>query len=205
MLTDVQRTIMKIQGVLVDMLVEIAPEVYKDFVNYNREKSKILYISMLKPLCGMMKVAILYYKQFIKDITKIDYAINPYESCIVNKMVNNEQHTSTSHVDDIKASHMNPKVNDEFEKQYENKYSSYILGYVKVTRGKIYDYLEIILNYSNTRKLKIDIRDYIRSMEKEQPCEIKIESKPWNGNLFKKDKNSKLLLEEGAKLYYHLS
>ena len=80
---------MKIRGVLVDMLVKIAPEVYKDFVNYNREKSKILYISMLKPLCGMMKVAILYYKQFIKDITKIDYAINPYEPCVANKIVNN--------------------------------------------------------------------------------------------------------------------
>ena len=71
------------------MLVEIVSKVYKDFVTYNGEKSKILYISILKPLCGMMKVAILYYKQFIKDITKIDYAINPYEPCIANKIVNN--------------------------------------------------------------------------------------------------------------------
>ena len=106
------------------------------------------------------------------------------------------------HIDNIKASHANSKVNDEFEKWCENKYGSDILGYLKVTRGNIHDYLEIILDYSNTGKLKIDMRDYICSMEKEQPYEIKIESKPWNGNLFKIDKNSKPLLEKVAKLYH---
>ena len=107
---------MKIRGVLVDILVEIAPEVCRDFLTYDGKNNKILYVSMLKPLCGMMKAAILYYKQFAKDITEIDYALNPYEPCVANKMVDNQQHTLMWHVDDVKASHVNPKVNNEFEK-----------------------------------------------------------------------------------------
>ena len=56
------------------------------------------------------------------------------------------------------------------------------------------------LDYSDKGKLKVDMRDYIRSMEREWPYEIKKESKPWNGNLFKIDKNSKPLSEEVAKI-----
>ena len=39
---DGNRYVMKIRGALVDMLVQIAPEVYKEFVTYERGK-KILY------------------------------------------------------------------------------------------------------------------------------------------------------------------
>ena len=80
------------------------------------------------------------------------------------------------------------------------KHVSDILVHVKVTRGKIHDYLGMTLDYSDTGKLKIDMRDYILSMESEWPYEIKKEYKPWNGNLFKIDNNSKPLSEEVAKL-----
>ena len=89
MLIDVEWTIIKKRSVLVDILVEIASKVHKDFVICDRKKNNILYVNILKPLCGMMKVGILYYKKFTKDITEIKYALNPYEPCVVNKIVNN--------------------------------------------------------------------------------------------------------------------
>ena len=86
MLTDIERTIIKIRGILVGILVKIAPQVYRDFVTCDRKKN----VSMLKPLCSMIKVAILYYKQFVKDIIEIDFTLNLYEPCVTNKMVNNQ-------------------------------------------------------------------------------------------------------------------
>jgi hypothetical protein len=51
------------------------------------------------------------------------------------------------HVDNIKSSHIDPKVNDEFllwlEKMYGNKNAP-----VKATRGKIHDYLAMKLDFT---------------------------------------------------------
>ena len=42
------------------------------------------------------------------------FELNPYDPCVANKMVNSEQPTICWYVDDLKTSHINPKVNDEF-------------------------------------------------------------------------------------------
>ena len=52
-----------------------------------------------------------------------------------NKIIENNQHALTWHVDDVKASHLNPKVNDKFEEWCESKYGSDVLGHAKVNRG----------------------------------------------------------------------
>ena len=53
------RVIMKITGVLVDLMVELAPEVYADFVVYENGK-KVLYVQVLKDLYGMLISSILW-------------------------------------------------------------------------------------------------------------------------------------------------
>jgi hypothetical protein len=60
---DGEKIIMKIQGQLVDMLLEIAPEMYEPYVVYEGKK-KVLYVRMLKALYGMLISSILYYKKF---------------------------------------------------------------------------------------------------------------------------------------------
>ena len=103
----------KIRGILVDMLVEMKPEVYRYFVVMHG-KYKILYVRMLKALYGILVASLLYQKRFLDDITKIEFEHNPYDTCVDNRMVNNKQHTITWHVDDIKSSHVESRVNDEF-------------------------------------------------------------------------------------------
>ena len=92
------------------MLVEIAPEIYTDFVTYQNDK-KILYISMLKPLYGMLKASLLYYKKFVLNIKKIGYILNLYDLCIANKMINRKQYTLIWYIDNVKSSYMDLKVN----------------------------------------------------------------------------------------------
>ena len=60
---DGQRITMKIRGVLVDILVEIAPEVYQDYV-IDKNGKKVLYVVIEKALYGMLQSSLLFYKKF---------------------------------------------------------------------------------------------------------------------------------------------
>jgi type I restriction-modification system DNA methylase subunit len=69
---------------------------------------------MLMALYGMLISSILYYKKLRKDIELIGFEVNPYNICVANQMINGEQQTVMWHVDDLKSSHVDPKVNDNF-------------------------------------------------------------------------------------------
>jgi hypothetical protein len=119
---------MKIRGQLIDILLEICPGVYTDYV-INKGKHKILYVRMLRALYGMLVFSILYLTSFLrKDIEAIGFEVNPYDICVANQTVNRKQQTVTWHVDDLKSSHVNPKSNDEFAEWSKNTYGSNDLG-----------------------------------------------------------------------------
>jgi hypothetical protein len=81
---------MKIRGILVDMMVDINPEIYKDYVVYE-VKNKVMYVRMLKALHGMIQSALLFYKKFRKDLEGIGFKINDYDPCVANRIVDREQ------------------------------------------------------------------------------------------------------------------
>ena len=58
-----ERVIMKITGVLVDMLVQLKPELYGPYVVYE-DGRKVLYVQVLKAICGMLQALLLWYKKF---------------------------------------------------------------------------------------------------------------------------------------------
>jgi hypothetical protein len=107
------RITMKIAGPLVEMLVDLDPEIYKNFVSFEGN-TPILYVHVKKALYGMLQSALLFYKKLIKDLAFIGFETNPYDPCVANRTVNGKQHTVTWHVDDLKSSHIDPKVNDDF-------------------------------------------------------------------------------------------
>jgi hypothetical protein len=145
----------------------------------------------------MLISSVLYYKKFRTDIESIGFEVNPYDICVANRTINGKQHTVTWHVDDLKSSHMNPRVNDNFQTWCEKVYGSDALGHVKVVRGKIHDYLAMILDFSIPGAMKLDMIYYIKQMIKDFPYEIKtITTNPWTEKLFKVDKESKKLDEK---------
>jgi hypothetical protein len=195
-----ERIIMKIRGPLVDILVEIAPEVYADYVTYENGR-KILYVEMLKALYGMLQSSLLYYKKFRKDIESIGFVVNPYDPCVANRIVNGKQHTVTWHVDDLKSSHVDPKVNNEFLEWLQKKYGQ--LCEVKAKRGDRHDYLAMTLDYSTPGVVKVDMTEYVKSMVEEFPKELDGKAKfPWTEKLFKVDEKSKKLSTEQAKTFH---
>ena len=137
---------------------------------------------MLKALYGMLIASLLYYKKFRADIATIGFKLNPYDVCVANRNVNDNQHTIVWHIDDVKSSHVDPKVNDTFYEWAEKIYGSDRTGHVTVTRGKKHDYLGMMLDYSQIGALKINMKHYIDSMFDEFPENIK-EYKPLGRNV----------------------
>ena len=96
---------------MVDMLTEIDSELYQPYVTY-KGKSKVLYVHILKAIYRMLKSEFLFYKKLRKDLELIGFVVNPYDPCMANCMVNGKQQTVVWHIDDLKSSHMDPKVNN---------------------------------------------------------------------------------------------
>jgi hypothetical protein len=128
------RVMLKIKGVLVNLLVQLAPEVYCPYVVFENG-SKVLYAEVLQALYGMLTAALLWYKHLRGDLEKIGFKFNPYNPCVANRSLSNLQHMVRFHMDNIKSSHLHPKVNDEFEVWLNQKYGKH--APVKCVRGKI--------------------------------------------------------------------
>ena len=126
---------MKITGVLVDLLVQLAPEIYGPFVVVLQNGKKVLYVEVLKAMYGMLIASLLWYRKFRKDLEGHGYKFNPYDPCVANKCIGGRPHTIRFHVDDLLASHIDPKVNGEFAKWLNKMYGQY--GEVKCVRGKL--------------------------------------------------------------------
>ena len=72
-------------------------------------------------------------------------------------------------MDDLKSSHINPKVNDTFLQWIKGTYGQ--LGEVKMTLGPLHDYLGMTLDYSVPGQVSINMSHYAKIMVKEFPQE----------------------------------
>ena len=86
--------------------------------------------------------------------------------------------------DDLKASHVDKQVLNQFVKWLESKYASDI-NKLKVHEGKVHDYLAMNLDYSIKGQVKIDMKKYVKDMINDFPEPItKAHSTPASDKLF---------------------
>jgi hypothetical protein len=158
------RVIVCIRGPLVDILVLIAPDVYGPYVSTSKSGQKILIVECLNTVYGMMVAALLYYKKFVKSLTKKGFKLNPYNGCVANKTVNGKQITIYFHIDDCKISHVSTMVVDEsidwLQAEYESIFKD---GFreMKVHRGKVHKYLGMSLDFSHKGQYCVTMYDYL--------------------------------------------
>ena len=118
-------------------------------------------------------------------------------------MVNSQQLTVCWHVDDLKSSHINPKVNNKFLQWIKDMFRQ--LREVKMTYGLPHDYLGMTLDYLVPGEVSVNMSHYVKKMVKEFPQESlkgAPVASPWNENLFKVQHNSAPLEKEQAKLFH---
>ena len=76
-----------------------------------------------------------------------------------------EQLSVCWHVDDLKSSHINPRVNDKFLQWIKDTFGQ--LREVKMTHGSLHDYLGMTLNHSVPGQVSISMSHYVKKMVKE--------------------------------------
>ena len=196
-----ERVMMKITGVLVDLLIEVDSSTFGPKVVFENKK-KIIYVRVLKAIYGMMEAALLWYKRFRGELEGIGFKFNPYDPYVANRTQEGTQHTVIFHVDDLKSTHKSPKVNDKFERWLNDVFGEH--GQVTTHRGKKHNYLGMTLDYSRENEVKMDMREYVRGMLETFLIKFKANQTavtPASEKLF--EKGSGKLLEMKRKEIFH--
>ena len=218
-----KRVIIRIRGMLVDMLVRIAPEVYQDYVIIDRRGNKQILVECLNALYGTMVASLLYYQKFTTSLKENGYKVNPYDPCVWNKSIDGNQCTICFHVDDCKISHKSSKVIDSTIEWLRRDYESIFedgSGEMKVCRGKVHKYLGMTLDFATKRQVKISMVDYVKDVvdawdkvrgapDEEgfklvQPKRKKGRSSAAPDDLFKIDEDSEKLHPKSATAFHNI-
>ncbi len=100
---------MILKGKLAELMVQVAPNLYRKYITVDRKGTTILYVKIQKAMYGLLRSALLfYYRKLVADLESAGFKINPYDPCVANKTVNETQMTVCWHVDDLKVSHIDP-------------------------------------------------------------------------------------------------
>ena len=195
-----EEVFMMLKGRLAELMVMVNPALYRKYVTVDPKYGSVLYVKMHAALYGMLKSALLFYKKLVGDLEGQGFELNPYDPCVANKMVNGKQLTVIWHVDDLKVSHVDPKVLTEFGQWIKDKY-----GNCKEHRGKVHDYLGMELDYSEPGKVKITMVSYLEKILEEFPEEIvSTKTTPAADHLFKiRDEDEARPLPEEQATTFH--
>ncbi len=156
--------IVHIRGPFVDILVSIAPDIYGPYVSTSKAGQKVLLVQCLNAVYGTMVAALLYYKKFVRSLTKQGYKINPYDGYMANKVVKGKQVMICFHIDDCKISHKSSAVIDNTVAWLTVEYKSIFedgLGQMKGHRGKTHKHLGMSLDFSHKGQCQVIMHDYI--------------------------------------------
>jgi hypothetical protein len=203
--------IIKIRGILVDMLIEIAPKVYTPYVTTDRKGVKQLIVQCLNAIYGTMMASLLYYQKFSKSLRSVGFNFNPYDPCVANKQINGSQMTICFHVDDCKLSHKLKKVNDRMIKWLRHEYESIFedgSGKMAVSRGKLHTYLGMKLDYSRRGRVEITMFEYLEEIiiafDKADPTGGGTKTSAAPSNLFKVDEDCVKLSDTKSKEFHNI-
>jgi hypothetical protein len=201
----------KIRGFLVDILVEIAPDVYKPYVSRDKKGMKQLLVQYQNARYGTMVASLLYYQKFVNSLTDVGFIINPYDPCVANKIIEGKQMTICFHVDDRKLSHCKKKVMDTMIEYLREEYESIFedgTGAMTVSRGKVHKYLGMTLDYTVCGQVKITMFVYVdeilTAFDKAEPKGGGTKTSASPDSLFKVDESCAKLAQNNAVEFHNL-
>lgn len=203
--------IIKLRGVLVDILLEIAPGVYDDYVTVDKKGTKQLLVQCQNALYGTMVASLLYYRKFVATLKKEGFTLNPYDPCVANKIINGKQMTICFHVDDCKLSHVETdevtKIIELLRRDYESIFEDGS-GKMKISRGKVHIYLGMKFDFSVKGQVQISMLDYVEEIilafEKADPNAKGTKTSAAPVNLFVVNEDSEKLSTERQVQFHNL-
>jgi hypothetical protein len=194
--------IMVLKGDLAEMMIQVAPKVYRKYVAVDKKRTKILYVKLQKALYGLMRASLLFYRKLRKELEAWGFTINPYDPCVANKTtVGGKQLTVVWHVDDLMAS-----CEDDFELTKFSCYLAKIYGpKLSMHTGKKHNYLGVDMEFNEDGTLDVSMINYLKNVINEFPETITGRAAtPAHDKLFViRDKEEARPLEEDQALAFH--
>ena len=105
---------MVLKGRLAELMVQVAPNLYRKYISVDKKSTAILYVKMQKAMYGLLRSALLLYRKLVQDLESNLFILNSYDPCVANKTINGKQMTVYWHVDDLKVSHIDPNEITKF-------------------------------------------------------------------------------------------
>ena len=122
-----------------DKLLEIDEEMYAPYVTWEGSQ-KVMYVELLKALYGTIRQRNYSGEDDESLVKDWGFTINPYDSCVANKVINGKQCTIVWHVDDLKISHVSEEVVDNVIDLMNHVFGEQTP--MTVSSGTCHDYLE---------------------------------------------------------------
>ena len=144
-----------LEGVMVDLYLEVNPSAAK-MVSVGKNGKKRLYIRMHKAMYGHMRSGRLFWENISAKLKGLGFESNPDDLCVMNKMIDGDQFTIVLHVDDLKLSFIREKEVNEVLVALEEEY-----GKLEIQRGKVLEFLGLMLDYRTEGVCKIGAESYI--------------------------------------------
>ena len=133
-----------------------------------RKRIPTIYSEALKALYWTVDAAKLFYDNLCNFLNnKLQFRQNPYDQCVMNKSINGKQATIAFHVDDLKISLHDPELVTSIINSLSNKYGNIMP--LSISRGKVYDYLGMVFDYTNKGQVKINMYQYINGLLEHAP------------------------------------
>jgi hypothetical protein len=177
---DEEEVLMVLRDNLAELMALAAPEVYRKHIAVTKDGRTVLYVKLCKALYGCLKSALLFYRKLWGDLRQQGFIMNPYDPCVVNKMIDGHQMTISWHVDDLKISHHTDAAITTVIRWIESIY-----GTLDASRGDKHQYLGMDLDYSEVGKVKISMEQFTRKAIDEFPEPLpKTAGTPADDNLF---------------------
>ena len=205
MQVDMDETVhMKLEGKIAELLMKIDPDLYQPYVLTENGKT-VLYVELKKDLYGTPKAALLFWKRLSSQLLiKWDFKLNPYDTCVANKMIKGNQCTILWHVDNLKTSHVDEDaVTDKVIGLLEFEFGKE--APLTKSRGKVHQFLGMIIDYSiPAGKVMFTMIDYIKSMLSDLPKDMDgTVPTPAASYLFEVDESATKLDEDISIMYHH--
>ena len=150
------------EGIMVDMIYEIDPTYHDKIIWTKDRKTKFLYDWLIKAVYGTLLGAIIFYTKLSKHLTDHGFVQNEYDLCTINKMVNGEQITVQFHVDNLKASHKDHAVLDDFLDDLRSEFGQE--DGLTENKGLVHEYLGIAIDYSIVGKVVFTMFNYLEGV-----------------------------------------
>ena len=192
---------MRLEGTLAELLTKCDPKLYRKYVVTENNKP-VLYVELVKALYGTLRAALIFWRKLTSKLVDWGFTINPYDWCVANKQINGHQCTLVWHVDDMKISHAHSQVVTDIINQLEQEFGKE--APLTIRRGKIHDYLGMMLDFSLPGKVQIKMEDYISNMLAALPADMAgVATTPAAEHLFKINDTPTHLTDADAMLFHH--